>query len=615
MKRTNRRVWGLLYSAIVVVGVAVGTLIQLSALGAWVEQKTYDVRFRLRGPMAPSPAAPITILAIDEGALARIPDPLMLWHRHFARMIDQLVEVGAGAIGLDFILDDVSQFDAEGQLMLSQSLLTAGMAEVPIVLAYRVTGAGVDQPPEALAFAASAVGHTLAYANLTTDSDDFVRRQELAAVAEESGTAPGFALAIAEAFSDRTGGNPTPNEATAGTILINYREPGHFRRMSFVTAMDALDRGDKEFLESNFRGRIVLIGRMGMRGDEDLHSTPHYNWGMARDVRESLRTPGIVIHANAITTVLEGDAIEELRPSMQLLATLALVSFVALTSLAWTPARGIAANLVAVGLFVLSAMLPAFAAGYWIFVVSPVSGAALAMGLAQTGNYVLEGRNKRQLRRLFTRYVDDRVIEGILKAPEELNLGGERRKIAVLFADIRNFTKRSEKTAPEDLVGDLNRYFNRIVRAIQSRGGMVDKFMGDGIMALFGVPLEQEDSSQRAVQAALGMIAALKELNAEFEAEGREPIHIGIGIHRGDVVVGNIGSVDRMEYTAIGDVVNTAARIESLTRKLEADILISDEICRELNEQCDIVSRGSEAVKGRSAEVVIHEVRGWSGGL
>ena len=449
MKRTNRTVWVLLYSAIVVVGVAVGTLIQLSALGAWVEQKTYDVRFRLRGPMAPSPAAPITILAIDEGALARIPDPLMLWHRHFARMIDQLVEAGVGAIGLDFILDDVSQFDAEGQLMLSQSLLTAGMAEVPIVLAYRVTGAGVDQPPEALAFAASAV----AYANLTTDSDDFVRRQELAAVAEESGTAPDFALAIAEAFSDRTEGNPTTNEATAGTILINYRDPGHFRRMSFVTAMDALDRGDKEFLESNFRGRIVLIGRMGMRGDEDLHATPHYNWGMVRDVRESLRTPGIVIHANAITTVLEGDAIEELRPSMQLLATRALVSFVALTSLVWSPARGIAASLVAVGLFVLSAMLPAFAAGYWIFVVSPVSGAALAMGLAQTGNYVLEGRNKRQLRRLFTRYVDDRVIEGILKAPEELNLGGERRKVAVLFGDIRNFTMRSEKTAPEDLVG------------------------------------------------------------------------------------------------------------------------------------------------------------------
>ena len=152
MKRTNRMVWVLLYSAIVFVGVAVGTLIQVSALGSWVEQKTYDVRFRFRGPVAPSPAAPITILAIDEGALAGIPDPLMLWHRHFARMIDQLVESGAGAIGLDFILADVSQFDAEGQLALRQSLLKAGMAEVPIVLAYRVTGTGVDQPPEALSF-------------------------------------------------------------------------------------------------------------------------------------------------------------------------------------------------------------------------------------------------------------------------------------------------------------------------------------------------------------------------------------------------------------------------------------------------------------------------------
>ena len=175
MKKAKRVVWHLTYVVTIATSVIVAMLIQGSSLGTSVEQRTYDVRFRLRGPLPPSTEAPITILALDEETLDNIPDPLMLWHRHFAQLIESLVEARAGAIGLDFIFEDIQAFDPDGQRALTRSLLLAGQESVPIVLGYRVSGTGVHQPPAPLAFAASAVGHSFAYVNLTGDNDDFIR--------------------------------------------------------------------------------------------------------------------------------------------------------------------------------------------------------------------------------------------------------------------------------------------------------------------------------------------------------------------------------------------------------------------------------------------------------
>ncbi len=607
MPSLNKRAASLLaWISISVAGLVFGSAVQESSIGNWVEQRTYDLRFAYRGSLPPSTEAPITLLAIDEESLVRLPAPLMLWHSYFAPVIEKLAENGAATVGVDFIFSDIINFDPDGQRALSAALLSAGTNGMPVVLAYRVGRLGVQQPPEAIRFAALAVGHTVAFANLTTDDDDFVRRQEIVARSADA-FEPSFALAIAQAFANKTDGVTPVSDESNGAVLINFRGPEQFERVSFADAVEAANANDLEFFR-RFTGRIVLIGRIGERGDEDFHSTPQYFWGDRSDPSQPLRTPGVEIHANTITTLVERDAIVEVTSNWQWATTLALAATVTLLGLYLSASWAVGSSLILVGGFVLIAFALLFPLGYWLHIVAPVSAAALSMGSSQVWNYVREGREKRYLRSVFKRYVNDAVIEKILESAEGLSLQGETKEVSVLFADIRNFTSRSEGIPAEKLVLLLNRYFEGMVKAIQSNGGMIDKFIGDGIMALFGAPLEDKDAPLNAVKAALDMIAALEQLNKDLVEEGLEPIGIGVGVHTGQVVIGNVGSPERMEYTAIGDVVNTASRIESLTRKFDADILISADTFRAVGEAVRTHYRGSAEVKGKAHLVEIYQV-------
>jgi adenylate cyclase len=578
-----------------------------SSLGQWAELRTYDLRFKLRGPLPESEAAPISILAIDDEALAFIPEPMMLWQGVFARVLDQLTANRAAVVGVDFIFSDIAKYDPEGQQALSRALLQAG-AEVPVVLAYQVKPTGIDQPPEALRLSALAAGHVLAFVNLTTDSDDFVRRQQIRATASGRDPEPGFALAIAQAYAKKVHRIFSTPDAGDSTILINFRGPGRFRRISLAKAVQAASAGDAAFFSDNFRDRIVLIGRIGGLGDEDLHSTPMY-FSRVRGEAVPARTPGVEIHANTIATLLEGNRLRTLHPGQAwMLAALVILS-VSLLCFRLSPTLApVLSAVVAMGYLAL-ACLWAFGKGWWLPVVAPCSGAVLAVGALEILDFIREGREKRRLRELFRRYVNNEVIEKILQSPDALALQGQRREITVLFADIKNFTARSETITPETLVRDLTEYFTAMVREIQNHNGMVDKFIGDGIMAIFGAPIEDPESALRGVQAAQAMITALKHLNERLVARGARPIAIGIGLHTGQAVVGNIGSYQKMEYTAIGDVVNVASRIEGLTRKFNADILISGSTFDALKGMVAAQSLGEEVVKGRVQPVPIYAVR------
>jgi adenylate cyclase len=593
------------YAGIVFASMLLTVAIQSSALGGWIEQRTYDLRFRFRGPLPAVADIPITILAVDEQTLTNIPDPMLLWHRHFARVINALANADAGVVGVDFILADVTRLDPEGQQTLSQALLEAGNRSVPIVLAYRVRETGVEQPPEAVRLAALAVGHPLAFINLTSDTDDFVRRQQIEAPAEGGQVEPSFAFAIADAFAKKNNRSMKP-VPTGSTLFINYRGPEHFELISFDSVLKAAEKGDHEYLH-HFAGRIVLIGRVGERGDEDFHSTPQYYWEGRGQNSAASRTPGIEIHGHAITTLLSGQFIQPLNPTYQQLLTMFLIALVAALCFRLRPVIAVAACVAAVALF-LGGSIWAFNQGYVISVVPPFFGATVMLGLSETTNFMLEGREKRRLRQIFKRYVNDQVIEQVVESPDSLALQGKKRYITVLFADIRGFTTRSEKMPPESLVRDLNQYLTAMVEAIQSRNGMIDKFIGDGIMALFGVPLNDPNHILHAVEAAKAMIEALDRLNRKLVENGREPIAIGIGLHAGEAVVGNIGSPEKMEYTAIGDVVNTAARIESLTRKLDANILISGDAFSALEGKIAGEPKGDQALKGKDLPVSIYKI-------
>ena len=604
LKRKKQVVRLLIYVGIVGVAAALAFSLQFSTLGTWVEQKTYDFRFRLRGVSSSSDRVPVAVVAIDEKSFAEIPDPLMLWQRHFAQVVDGLVEAGAGAIGVDFIFSDIGSMDPERQMALVESVLRAQSAQVPIILGYRVRSAYVEQPPPVLTMAAGEDG--FGYLNLTTDSDDFVRRQQILAYDEQDRPEPGFALALAKAYLSGKKQELSPVPGDQETILINYKEPRHFPRISFAEVLRAAQEQDREFLRNTFNGRIVLIGIVGQPGDEDLHSTPFYSW--RDDPSMPRRTPGVEIHASVITTLLEGNFIQELDRQSQLLITVIATALIVLFCAAFSPLIALVISMTALFAYVLVVFLWFFQAGWWVTVVSPVAGGFLAIGFTQMANFMLEGRDKRRLRQLFQRYVDDDVIQKILEMPEELALQGERRRVAVLFSDIRGFTSRSEGEDAEKVVADLNLYFKAMVNAIQKNHGMVDKFIGDGIMAIFAVPLDDPEAAYHAVQAAQAMIEGLDLVNRTLALDGIDPIGIGVGIHTGEAVVGNIGSPKKMDYAAIGDVVNTASRIEGLTRKLEAEVLISEETYHDLDGRIPAEFLGPQQVKGKDELVPIYKV-------
>ncbi len=213
-------------------------------------------------------------------------------------------------------------------------------------------------------------------------------------------------------------------------------------------------------------------------------------------------------------------------------------------------------------------------------------------------------KTKELVRQTFERFVSPSVVERLLQDPTQIKLGGQIQEVTVFFADLEGFTSISERTEPEKLLGILNMYHALIVTVVQSYAGTVDKFIGDGVMALFNTPLPQADHAMRAVRAALHIRAALPEFYRQFEPEYQ--MRVNFGIHTGPAVVGNVGTTNLMNFTAVGDTVNLAARLQDLSSG--GRIFISEACYRHIQEPINLAPIGYQTVKGRSEAVMVYEV-------
>jgi len=232
--------------------------------------------------------------------------------------------------------------------------------------------------------------------------------------------------------------------------------------------------------------------------------------------------------------------------------------------------------------------------------------------LANGFNLMVDGLKERdKLRTTFGKYMTATVMEHLLAG--KVALGGASIKVTILFTDIRSFTTISEKMDPQQLVGLLNEYFTEMVGIVMSEGGVVDKYIGDAIMAVFGAPVPKKEDPVNAVRAAVRMRGALAELNKRLEARGSPTLRTGIGIHTGEVVAGNIGSERRMEYTVIGDAVNLASRLETNTKDLGVNVLISEDTYELTKHMVEARAVKEITVKGRAAPVMTYEVLGLKG--
>lgn len=221
---------------------------------------------------------------------------------------------------------------------------------------------------------------------------------------------------------------------------------------------------------------------------------------------------------------------------------------------------------------------------------------------------VIARKNEQKIRNIFQKYVPKHVIDEVFSHPERL-LVGENRKLAILFSDIRSFTTISESMKPNDLVNNLNRYFSVMVDIIVSHNGFVDKYIGDAIMAFFGAPVSSENDALLSVNAALGMIDALADFNRQQREEGQPEFHIGIGINYGEVTIGNIGTEKKMDYTVIGDTVNLASRLESLTKKYHEQLVFSEFVYQKVGRYLYCRLLDKVAVKGKSQGVGVYTAR------
>ena len=219
-------------------------------------------------------------------------------------------------------------------------------------------------------------------------------------------------------------------------------------------------------------------------------------------------------------------------------------------------------------------------------------------------------KKEEQVRKIFQKYVPQEIVNNVLKKGSESLLTVEKKNVTILFSDIRGFTAISEKMAPEDLVKLLNQYFDIMIKIISRHNGVLDKFLGDGILAVFGAPITYENDALNGVISAMEMIKAFKKFSEILGEKGMEPFKIGIGIHTGPVVAGNIGSDDRMEYTVIGDTVNTTNRIETLTAKSPDTILISETTYHQVKDYIKVIDLGHMELKGKSDKIRVYQVAG-----
>ena len=364
--------------------------------------------------------------------------------------------------------------------------------------------------------------------------------------------------------------------------------------------------GQKPGLDPDlFADKIVIVG-LSAAGLHDIFTTP-YSGGRGERGDGLGKMHGFEIHANVIDNLLQGRFLQQ-APSWQ---RLGLVLLVALATVGLTLYTSLGTAVVGAALVPVAYLLLVqwdFSLRYQLPVVSVMLSWALALTTGLVYQYWVESAEKRKVKRIFSRYVSPDVYRELLDNPDAASLGGTRREMSVLFSDLRGFTTFSEGRSPEEVIEQLNEYFAAMVEVVFAHRGTVDKFVGDMIMALFGAPLEDADHADHAVRCALAMQERLQELNQAWRSEERPTLASGVGINSGEMVAGNLGSEKIQSYTVIGDNVNLGARIESLCKEYQAEILTSEFTEARLTGNYALEELGEVTVKGKTHPVKIFRV-------
>jgi adenylate cyclase len=587
-----------------------------------IEHRMTDFKFTLRGTeWEKLDASNVVIVAIDDQSFAEIPYKYPWPRTYHATLVKNLNKAGVKTILFDVEFTEESSIDPEQDDIFRNALLEAGN----VVLAGKMsvqdregfTMVSLLPPIKKLREVAP-----FGIADTKFDSDGFVRRYILFRDYNENRY---FSLGLSalikylglegdytDWFRETSGGNYILGDTytikkydSLPSTFINYYGPAYsFRMISYEQVVD--DEGLELLLDTGvLKDKIVLIGAT-VSELHDAFSTPFYVAG------EETLTPGVEIHANFIQSVLDQNFISEVNYFIVYFLTFVFALGIAYLIKKSKPWIGIT-TAVAVGAVYFTINLLLFTrANILMNFIGPAGGIGLAFVGCNVYQYFSEEKEKLHIRSVFKHYLAENVVDSVLRDADGLSFGGQKRFLTVLFSDIRSFTTYSEKYTPEEVVSALGEYLTDMVDVILKFGGMLDKFVGDEIMAVFGAPYMMDDHASRACHTALEMGRALDRLKEKWLAEGREGFNIGIGVNTGDMIVGNLGSKQIFDYTVIGDSVNLGARLEGINKLYQTanNIIISEFTKNEVGD--DFVTRelDSVRVKGKKKPVAIFELVG-----
>ena len=563
-----------------IAGVLIGTMAVAALSWAGLSGDVFfGTQLRFSDALFPGtePDADIVVVAVDDESLADV--GAWPWSREVhARLIDRLENAGAATVAYDVAFLEPGADPAADQA-LAQAIARGGNVRLAAIATFDARTPTVDGPPVAamvrypiplLRDAATGIGTT----NVFPDRDGVVRALPAEVGEPSGGSVPSLALSV-------LGASSAASIATGpgGLMEINYAEG-----FPVVSAIDVLDGRAPPNL---FAGKDVLVGvtALGL-GDQKL--TP---------LDKANGQPGVIVLANAYNTMKRG---AYLTPASngETFAFVVALAFLVLAAVAFLPLwlSALATALLFATYFAVA--FRTFDSGTVLNLVylplAMVVGFVAGLGLRYFG----EMRERRHVTRVFGRYAAPHVVREILAKPEDAvrSLQGETRELSVLFADLRGFTAASEQLAPADVVAALNVYLEAMTTAIQDEDGTIDKFVGDEVMAFWGAPLEQPDHALRAARAALRILELIEDVMMRPPAIDLKVKGAGVGIATGPCLVGNVGSMRRLDYTAIGDTVNTAARLCS---SAEPGVIIVTEACAQrlrgslaLGDLPDLIAKG-----------------------
>lgn len=602
----RRRDW------IVAAGAAVAIAVTVAfGFGGRLAGTSVDLLFWLRHTLAPVSHDPAksaaVVVAIDEETYRTPPFvnlPQALWTHEIAAVLNALVAADVKVVGFDVIFPTsidglVPGFD-RNFLVALHNAARAGK----VVLGEVQHQEFPIHPFQAQSFAVGNARNVRS-TNLFNDRDEIIRRVPLNFERENLGEqnlrrepAMAFELAI------RAAGAAPTTLADGGIVLAGRRVPGSARNEMMLNFADGdaiptysladlqacATQGNAAFFREHFAGKVVLLGAVLDVEDRKLTSMrfithpdrpstgprcvhpPMTKLFRADLVRNTI--PGVLVHATAVNNFLRGDGLRNVGALVVFGCVLTLALFAAAATMRLSP-LGAGAAFAASGIAWLAVATLAFRANLVLPLLAPPLAGGLTVVALLGYRFAVTDRDKRLLRNSFSFYLPPAVVDRMLESDRLPQLGGEQRIVTVLFSDVAGFSSLSERLSPTELVALMNEYLTAMTDIVESEGGFIDKYIGDAIVAVFGAPLDNPHHALNAARAALRCRDRLEELNRDSAAFRGLRLQARIGINTGEALVGNIGSTRRFNYTAMGDTVNLAARLEGANKVYGTPIMVS----------------------------------------